>query len=137
MSLNLCMNVCGAEAKGRGEQARAALKRRRILDSDEPVEPIEAMVTPTQARQRRGGNQRTPARANLPQSLAGEVSMPSASGKKRFNWNEANIAMLLKGIEEYGSAQQTQLYSVPIVVALCWDFCCHCAGCMPEFQARC
>jgi hypothetical protein len=69
------------------------------------------MGTPTQARQRQGGNQGTPARANLPQSLAGEASTPSASGKKRFNWNEANIAMLLKGIEEYGSAYRTQLHA--------------------------
>jgi hypothetical protein len=110
----------GAGAQGRGAKTRAALKRRRVMDSDEPAEPIEAFSTPSRAQQQQGGHQGTPARSTLPQSLAAEASTPSSSGRKRFNWNEGSIAMLLKGIEEYGSACHE-----PCSEKLCCRECCN------------
>ena len=79
------------------------------MDPDEvgPPSPIEALDSPSPKR--RSGRQ-APAtaspRTRLPAALVGAAS-PAPAGKARLVWDEGNTALLLRGMEEYGSALRT------------------------------
>lgn len=76
------------------------------MDTDEdaePPSPIEPLESPSPAR--RNGRQSAVTaspRARLPAALVGAGS-PAPAGKARFVWDEGNTALLLRGMEEYGS----------------------------------
>jgi hypothetical protein len=116
------MYYADAPGPSKRSKVRNALKRRRILDSDDddgPADPIEgsdgddaaAAAMPSRRQAAAGRALGTPpgsggalvGRAALPPALAQAHAIAAAKGTpQRFKWDVDDVALLLKGMLEYG-----------------------------------